>query len=87
MLELRLNADLADRHRGLRPVTIAVKNRQALDAWTAYLDGLGIAHSPVITAIQAWVLVLEDPDGHRLRLYSLQTHGPELTPDEDNSWL
>jgi hypothetical protein len=25
-----------------------------------------------------------DPDGHGLRRYPLETHGPELAPDEDN---
>lgn len=87
MLELRLDPAQAERHRGFDPVTIAVRDRGALDEWSAYLDRSGIEHSPVITAIQSWVLVLEDPDGHRLRLYSLQKHGPELPPDEDNPWL
>ena len=35
----------------------------------------------------AWLIVVPDPDGHRLRLYTLETHGPELAPDEDNPWV
>jgi hypothetical protein len=30
---------------------------------------------------------VQDPDGNRLRLYTLETHGPELKPDEDNPWI
>lgn len=41
----------------------------------------------MITAIQAWLIVLQDPDGNRLRLCTLQTNGPEPLPDEDDPWL
>lgn len=86
-LELRLDPERAARHRLFDPVTIAVRDRATLDAWDEYLTGQGIVHSEVITAIQAWLIVVPDPDGHRLRLYTLETHGPELTPDEDNPWV
>ena len=39
------------------------------------------------TQTEAWLIVVPDPDGHRLRLYTLETHGPELTRDEDNPWV
>jgi hypothetical protein len=58
-----------------------------LAQWSSHLHAAGVAHSPVITAIQAWLVVLEDPDGHRLRLYTLETHGRDVRPDEDNPWL
>ena len=86
-LELRLDPERAERHRLFDPVTIAVRDRATLGAWDDYLTGQGIVHSEVITAIQAWLMVVPDPDGHRLRLYTLETHGPELTPDEDNPWV
>lgn len=35
----------------------------------------------------AWLIVFNDPDGLRLRLYTLATHGPDLKPDEDSPWL
>jgi hypothetical protein len=73
--------------RHFDPVTIAVRDRATLDAWDEYLTSQGIIHSEVITAIQAWLIVVPDPDGHRLRLYTLETHGPELAPDEDNPWV
>jgi hypothetical protein len=44
-------------------------------------------NSPVLTAIQGWVLVFEDPDAGRLRLYTLATHGPETKPDASSPWL
>ena len=86
-LELRLDPEAAERQRGFDPVTIAVQDRGALQAWADHLDGAGIEHSPVLSAIQAWLVVFADPDGRRLRLYTLETHGPELPPDEDSPWI
>jgi catechol 2,3-dioxygenase-like lactoylglutathione lyase family enzyme len=86
-LELRLNPEQAKKHFHFDPVTIAVKDKAALEKWQSYLDTKKLPHSPIIAAIQAWLIVLEDPDGNRLRLYTLETHGPDIKPDEDNSWL
>jgi catechol 2,3-dioxygenase-like lactoylglutathione lyase family enzyme len=87
LLELRLNPERALSHARFDPITIAVADRATLGEWDAHLSSAGISHSPVITAIQAWLVVVEDPDGNRLRLYTRETHGPELKPDEGNSWL
>lgn len=86
-LELRLDPEAAERQRGFNPVIIAVQDRSALQAWADYLDGAGIEHSPVLAAIQAWLVVFVDPDGRQLRLYTLEMHGPELPPDEDSPWI
>lgn len=86
-LELRLHPERARRHAGFDSVTIAVPDRNALDAWAVHLDAIGARRSPVITAIRAWLIVVEDPDGNRFRLYTLETHGPELPADEGNEWL
>jgi catechol 2,3-dioxygenase-like lactoylglutathione lyase family enzyme len=77
-IELRLNPEQAKRHRRFDPLTIAVKDR---------LTEKNIRHSPIITAVQGWLIVIEDPDQNRVRLYTLETHGPELKPDEANEWL
>ena len=87
LLELRLDAAAAARQRGFDPFTIAVANRDVLARWSFHLEAAGVPHSSVITAIQAWLVVLEDPDGHRLRLYTRETHGRDVKPDEDNPWL
>jgi len=87
LLELRLDAGRAATHAGFNPIVLSVKDRAALADWIGHLDALGLPHSPVITAIQAWLVVVDDPDGHRLRLYTQEMHGPELAPDEHNSWL
>lgn len=86
-LELRLDPVQAERHDGFDPVTLAVRDKAALGVWIAHLDAVGVSHSPVLVAIQAWLVVFIDPDGRRLRLYTLETHGPELTPDEDLPWI
>jgi catechol 2,3-dioxygenase-like lactoylglutathione lyase family enzyme len=87
LLELRLDPEQAERQRCFDPFTLAVKDRAMLERWSRFLDAAGIPHAPILTAIQAWVMVVEDPDGHRLRLYTLERHGRELKPDEDNPWL
>ena len=87
MLELRLNPEQAEKHRHFDQFTVAVKDRHELGEWTSYLEQHGIKHSLVIPAIQAWLIVVEDPDGNRWRLYTLEKHGPEIRPDEDNVWL
>jgi catechol 2,3-dioxygenase-like lactoylglutathione lyase family enzyme len=86
-LELRLHPQRAKSHAGFDPVTIAIEDRAALDEWIGYLDGVGVRHSPVITSIQAWIIVIEDPDGNRVRLYTLEKHGPELQPDHGSEWV
>ncbi|KMO10279.1 VOC family protein [Methylobacterium platani] len=86
-LELRLDPIQAARQAGFDPVTLAVRDQSALDGWIAHLDAAGIAHSPILVAIQAWLVVFADPDGRRLRLYTQETHGPELPPNEASPWL
>jgi hypothetical protein len=46
-----------------------------------------IRHSPIITAVQGWLIVIEDPDQNRVRLQTLEGHDPESKPDEANEWL
>ncbi|MEV4352262.1 VOC family protein [Actinoplanes sp. NPDC049596] len=87
LLELRLNPDRARAHSGFDPMTILVEDRAALREWAAHLDREGIEHSPILTAMQAWLLVVPDPDGTRLRLYTAETHGSELAPDMTSPWL
>lgn len=85
-LELRLHPEQAARHRGFDPITLTVADRATLQAWDDHLTAVAIPHSPVLTALQAWLIVLADPDDNRLRLYTLETHGPELPPSRD-PWL
>jgi catechol 2,3-dioxygenase-like lactoylglutathione lyase family enzyme len=87
LLELRLDPDEAKKHSHFDSLTVAVEDRSALDAWDRSLTEKGIVHSPIIVAVEAWLIVIEDPDGNRLRLYTLEKHGRELRPDEGNVWL
>ena len=86
-LELLLNPEQAKRHRRLDPVTIAVQDRRTLEAWDNLLTEKNIPHSPIITAVQGWLMVIDDPDQNRVRLQTLDNHGPELQPEEANEWL
>jgi catechol 2,3-dioxygenase-like lactoylglutathione lyase family enzyme len=86
-LELRLNADHAATQKGFDPVTLAVEGRADLQRWVEHLDTEQVVHSPILTALVGWLLAFEDPDGRRIRLYTKERHGPELTPSTDARWL
>lgn len=87
MLELRLNPDAARAQAGFDLVTLAVQNRAALEDWMRHLDELAVAHSSLLTALVSWLVVIEDPDGHRLRFYSLEQHPLTDKPSTDPRWL
>jgi catechol 2,3-dioxygenase-like lactoylglutathione lyase family enzyme len=86
-LELLLNRDAAAAQAGFDPVTLAVRTRGDLDRWASHLDQRGIEHSPILIGLLGWLLVFDDPDGRRLRFYTLEVHGPELAPSQDRRWL
>jgi hypothetical protein len=33
------------------------------------------------------LIVIQDPDGNRIRLYTLESHGPEIKPATNSPWL
>ena len=87
MVELWRNPKSAKAQAGYDFLTLAVKDRAALDSWSSYLDELAVVHSDVLTAIDSWLLVFEDPDGHRMRLYSLEEHPITHDFSTDPRWL
>lgn len=87
MVELWVGSASAKAQAGYDFLTLAVKDRAALDKWSKYLDGLRIEHSDILTAIDSWLLVFEDPDGHRMRLYSLEEHPITHDVSTDKRWL
>ncbi len=75
---LRENPEVARGLAGFQPVAFAVTDRAALEAWADWLDALGVEHGPVQEASVGWVLIVQDPDGIELHLYSWQEHGLTL---------
>jgi catechol 2,3-dioxygenase-like lactoylglutathione lyase family enzyme len=86
-LQLRLDPGRAVRHAMFDPLAIAVDDRAALRRWDAALTELGVLHSPILEAVSGWLIVIQDPDGNRIRLYTLESHGPEVGPATDSPWL
>lgn len=78
-IALRENPEVARGIAGFDPVIYAVEDRDAVEAWAARLDELGIPHSPVIDATLGWMLVFHDPDGIEIHLYSRERHGIDQT--------
>jgi catechol 2,3-dioxygenase-like lactoylglutathione lyase family enzyme len=87
LLELRLNPPRAKLQSGFDPVTWAVPDCAALEQLMDHLDEVGIKHSPILTGLEGWVVVVDDPDGRRLRFYTIATHGPELEISISSPWL
>lgn len=59
--------------RGLGVFAIAnfaVADRLALQAWATHLDELGVTHGPIIDTPRLSLLVLANPDGQEIHLYS-----------------
>lgn len=68
-VQLRVGAPAAV-PAGFEPVTFAVADRAALDAWVAHLDACGVPHSPVTSARAGDSVQFASPDGTPLRLYT-----------------
>jgi catechol 2,3-dioxygenase-like lactoylglutathione lyase family enzyme len=67
---------------GFNLLNLAVDDLGAVEAWSKRLDELGVEHSPVIDATVGWIIVLHDPDGIELHIYSQQRHGMDQTGRE-----
>jgi catechol 2,3-dioxygenase-like lactoylglutathione lyase family enzyme len=78
-LTLRVNPKAASGSVGFDPVSFGIDDHAAVEAWVVHLDGLGVAHSPVIEASAGWLLVFDDPDGITLHLYSWAEHGKDYS--------
>ena len=86
-LDLRLSKPHAEAQRRFDPVTLTIPDRATLAAWVVHLDALGVPHSGEIVTALAFMLVIEDPDGRRIRLYTQERHGPELAGEKDHPWM
>jgi hypothetical protein len=58
------------------PLAITVDDLAALGRWDAALTQLGVLHSPIVDAVRGWLIVIQDPDGNRIRLYTLEFPRP-----------
>jgi catechol 2,3-dioxygenase-like lactoylglutathione lyase family enzyme len=67
---LRQNARVAAGNAGFDPVSFAIADRAAAEAWIAHFDALGVRHSGIRSATRGWVVDVYDPDGLTIRLYS-----------------
>ena len=86
-LQLRIDPDAARAQRGWNPVAFSTKSVADLERLIAHLDEHHVSHSAVLTGIISWLVVLEDPDGRLLRVYTTEQHGPEVAISRDEHWL
>lgn len=75
MLALREDPRLARELSGSNLVNWAVVDDAELHEWAAALTEAGVVHEGPLDATIGWMIVLHDPDGHELHLYSRQRHG------------
>ena len=64
---------------GFDPVSFAIADRAAAEAWTAHFDATGAHHSEIRRASRGWVVDVYDPDGLTIRLYSAADDAEDLT--------
>lgn len=76
-LALRERPDIAGLS-GFDPVSFAVADRAAVDAWSRRLDELGVPHKVELATI-GWIVVFHDPDGLEIHLYSRERHGHDMS--------
>lgn len=72
---LNLNPEKALASAGFDYFSIAVPDREGIEALASHLSSLGEKHAGVHFATIGWILpMLHDPDGHEIRFYSLESH-------------
>nr|WP_062354944.1 VOC family protein [Herbidospora yilanensis] len=73
MIALREEPGRAAALGGFDPLALAVPTLEALRAWTARLDALGVPHAGIAEGSIGWLIGgLIDPDGVEIRLYTLE---------------
>ena len=75
VIALREAPDVSRAVAGFDLVSLRVADRDSLAAWADHLDACGVKHSPLIEASLGWLLVLHDPDGIEIHLYTDAEHG------------
>ena len=92
-VELRWAPQAAAAIDGYDPIDLAVDSVDALQAWIAHLDDLGVDHSPIITGGAGHLMVLADPDRIFIRIAEVPAGGvndiqmPDGDPESDDPWL
>ncbi len=76
-LALRERPDIAGLS-GFDPVIFAVADNAAVDAWSRQLTELAIPHD-VFPGTLGMVVAFHDPDGLKIRLYSQERHGLDMS--------
>ncbi len=79
VLALREDANAA---RGLGAFAIAnfaVSDRAMLQAWVTHLDELGVDHGSIVDTPRLSILVVPNPDGQEIHLYTPIQPGPAST--------
>ena len=87
-MQLRLAPHTAQAIAGFDPVGFAVPTLDDLERWESFLSDLGIENSNVLRGLVGWFLIVRDPDGLSIRLFSDEHH--DVDPDNavtDSPWL
>ncbi|MFT4068190.1 VOC family protein [Paraburkholderia sp.] len=86
-LEIRLLPTSAKAEAGRDHLTLTVDTRDELEAWRQHFEDVSVPHSPLLTGIVGWLLVVEDPDHRRIRFYTRETHAFGEGVSSDPYWL
>ncbi|MBT2187947.1 VOC family protein [Sphingobium nicotianae] len=86
-LDLRLLPAHAAAAKKFDVISLVVPTRDNLEAWVKHLDAVGASHSGIIPTRLSWCIVVEDPDGRKIKIFARQGHGPEVESDMENPWF
>jgi len=92
LIELRLSPE-SSRALGQRNVdilTLSAPSEAAIDAWAAWFTAKGVENSGKLRGLIGHLVVCEDPDGLRVRIYSTEMPEGGMDPgltSTDERWL
>lgn len=70
VLALREDKEAAQGLGAFAIANFSVTDRSTLESWVTHLDTLGVTHGPIIDTPQLSLLVLHNPDGQEIHLYT-----------------
>jgi catechol 2,3-dioxygenase-like lactoylglutathione lyase family enzyme len=87
LLDLRQSDFHAEGSRRFDPITLNITDRKQLARWAEHFDAMGAENSGEIPTGLAFMLIVKDPDGRRIRLYTAEKRPPEIESQRGCDWM
>ena len=87
LLDLRQSDFHAEGSQRFDPITLNITGRAELARWAEHFDAMGAENSGEIPTGLAFMLIVKDPDGRRIRLYTEEKRPPEVESQRGCDWM